>query len=277
MSKNRVPKNPLKAKIHEIIFEAETPIGKIFDVSLLIAILLSVLIVMLESVVPINRKYGELLVILDWVITVLFTIEYVLRIYAVRKPWRYIFSFYGLVDFLSIIPTYLSVFVPGSHYLTTIRMLRLLRIFRVLKLTKYLVESQTLVIAIGRSRRKITVFLGAVLIIIFIVGSMMYFIEGIIAGNERFSNIPEAMYWAIVTVTTVGYGDITPITPLGKFFSAMLMILAYGVLAVPTGIVSAELVQTQREELHPTLACEGCGREGHADDAEYCKYCGEEL
>ena len=277
MPHKKKPKNPFQAKIHEIIFEAETPIGKIFDISLLVAILLSVLIVMLESVEQINQKYGELLTILDWAITILFTLEYVLRIYAVRKPWRYIFSFYGLVDLLSIIPTYLSVFVPGSHYLTTIRMLRLLRVFRILKLTKYLVESQTLMIAIRKSQRKITVFLGAVLIIIFIVGSMMYFIEGTLAGNEKFANIPESMYWAIVTVTTVGYGDITPITALGKMFSALLMILAYGVLAVPTGIVSVELAQAQKQVEHPTLACKNCGREGHDDDADYCKFCGEEL
>jgi voltage-gated potassium channel len=249
--------------------------GKIFDISLLILILISVAALMLESVREIQKAYGTELKILDWVITILFTAEYILRIYAVKKPWKYIFSFYGMVDLLAILPTYISPFVSNASVLGNVRILRLFRVFRVLKLAPYLVESTILVTAMKKSMRKISVFLGMVLIIVVMVGSLMYFIEG--QSNDKFSSIPRAMYWAIVTVTTVGYGDITPETPIGQFFSALLMILGYGVLAVPTGIVSVEMKNATDNVSINTTSCEHCGREGHADDAEFCKFCGERL
>jgi voltage-gated potassium channel len=274
MAKKRL--SPLRARIHEVIFEADTPAGKIFDVSLLILILLSVLALMLETVGEIQTAYGPQLLVFEWIITGLFTIEYILRIYSVQKPWSYIFSYYGLIDLLAILPTYISPFVMGTQYLTTVRILRLLRVFRVLKLSSYLTESTVLLTALRASRRKIEVFLGTVLIVVVIIGSVMYFIEG--PFNDKFNSIPRAMYWAIVTITTVGYGDITPLTSIGQFFSALLMILGYGILAVPTGIVSVELAQAQlTENKLNTRACQSCSREGHDSDAIFCKYCGESL
>lgn len=272
MSKQR---HSFRSRVHEVIFEADTRYGKIFDVSLLILILISVAALMLESVKEIHDRYGTELIYLDWLITILFTIEYILRIYAVKKPWKYIFSFYGIVDLLAILPTYISPFISHASVLGNVRILRLFRVFRVLKLAPYLIESTILVTAIRKSMRKISVFLGMVLVIVVMVGSLMYFIEG--QTNEKFSSIPRAMYWAIVTVTTVGYGDITPQSPLGQFFSAMLMILGYGVLAVPTGIVSVEMRDAQDKLSTNTISCENCGKEGHADDAVYCKSCGEKL
>ena len=264
-----------KSRIHEIIFEADTGAGKVFDISLLILILISVGELMLETVKPFSITYDRELMVVDWIITILFAIEYGLRIYVVKKPWKYIFSFYGLVDLLAILPTFASIFISGANVLANVRILRLFRVFRVLKLAPYLVESTILLTALKASRRKVTVFLGMVLIIVVIVGSIMYFIEG--QSNEKFSSIPRAMYWAIVTVTTVGYGDITPQTSIGQFFSAMLMILGYGVLAVPTGIISVELNNAQDQIATNTISCESCGHSGHGDDAVYCKYCGEKL
>ena len=269
----------LKQKIFDIIFEADTPSGKVFDVSLLVLILMSVIIIMLESVPEYDEKYGTLLHTLDWIITGLFTIEYALRIWCLGNPWRYIRSFYGIVDLLSILPMYLTlVFVgSGSNVFMTIRALRLLRVFRVLRVTNYLVEAQTLSSAIRASRNKILVFLGTVMILVVIVGSMMYFLEGIIYENENFDSIPRSVYWAIVTVTTVGYGDITPVSSLGQFFSALLMIVGYGILAVPTGIVSAEMVSSNAESKMDNRACSHCGQENHDYDAVFCKHCGEKL
>lgn len=266
-----------RERIHEIIFEAETPAGKGFDVMLLIFILVSVVVVMLESVDSISTQYKELFTWMEWAFTILFTLEYGLRIYSVGKPWKYIFSFYGWVDLLSILPTYLSLVIAGSHYLITIRALRLLRVFRILKLGNYLTESATLMEALKASSRKIIVFLGAVMTLVIIIGSAMYLIEG--NSNSGFTSIPRSMYWAIVTVTTVGYGDITPSTTLGQFFSAILMIMGYGILAVPTGIVSVELAQVQREKdkLLNTTCCPNCAKTGHDFDAEFCKYCGSRL
>lgn len=276
MSKIKSSKHPtFRSRVHEVIFEADTPMGKLFDIFLLILILISVAALMLESVREIQKAYGPELKILDWVITILFTAEYILRIYAVKKPWKYIFSFYGMVDLFAILPTYISPFVSNASVLGNVRILRLFRVFRVLKLAPYLVESAILVTAMKKSTRKISVFLGMVLIIVVMVGSLMYFIEG--QSNDKFSSIPRAMYWAIVTVTTVGYGDITPETPIGQFFSALLMILGYGVLAVPTGIVSVEMKNATDNVSTNTTSCEHCGREGHSDDAEYCKFCGERL
>ncbi|MEM6763373.1 MAG: ion transporter [Bacteroidota bacterium] len=266
-----------KRKLHEIIFEADTPEGKTFDLILLLMIVLSVLVVILESVDFINQRFSGLFFYLEWIFTILFTIEYVLRILSVGKPWKYITSFYGIVDLFSILPTYLSLFFAGTHYLITIRALRLLRIFRILKLGNYLTESRVLLSALKASQQKITVFLVAVLTIVLIVGATMYLIEG---GEENgFDSIPRSMYWAIVTVTTVGYGDITPSTTLGQFLSAILMVMGYGILAVPTGIISAELTQIQAkgEQGYNTQSCPSCSREGHDNDATFCKFCGSPL
>lgn len=263
-----------RARLHEIIFEADTRAGRFFDIALFWAILLSVATVALESVAQIRASYGPQLRLLEWLFTVLFSIEYALRLYSVSRPVKYAVSFFGLVDLLAVMPSYLSLFVAGAQSLLIIRMLRLLRIFRVLKLVHYLSEAAALTAALKASRRKITVFLGTVLNIAAIVGALMYLIEGEASG---FTSIPRSMYWAVVTMTTVGYGTIVPVTPLGQLVSALLMILGYGILAVPTGIVSAELVRQDRKTSLNTQACSSCSAEGHDDDATHCKYCGERL
>jgi len=263
-----------KEHIHEVIFEAETPAGKRFDIALLVLIVISIALVMLESVRAINQLYGEWIYILEWVVTIFFTIEYLLRIYAVRSSWKYITSFFGVIDLLSIIPTYIGLFVAGSHYLLVVRGLRLLRVFRVLKLSRFLGESAILITALKASRYKITVFLGTVLSLATIIGAIMYLIEG---EENGFTSIPMSIYWAIVTLTTVGFGDIAPKTDLGKFLATIVMIMGYGVIAVPTGIVSVELSQAQEESMASTRSCHDCGQEGHTADAIYCKYCGEKL
>ncbi len=262
-----------RASLHEIIFESNTPAGKAFDVGLLWAILLSVLVVVLESVAHIRADYGPTLRAVEWGFTALFTVEYVLRLYTVRKPLRYLLSFYGVVDLMALLPTYLSVMIPGAQSLLVVRVLRLLRIFRVLRLVGFLGEAHVLLSALRASRRKITVFLGAVLSTVIIMGALMYLIEGEESG---FDNIPRGMYWAIVTMTTVGYGDIAPKTVVGQFMASVLMILGYGVLAVPTGIVSVELAAASRHGINPE-ACPGCGAEGHDVDAAFCKHCGTKL
>lgn len=264
----------MKEKLHEIIFEADTPAGKAFDVALLFAIVISVLAVMLESVNSINSEYGQYLDGFEWFFTALFTVEYVLRIYATGKPLRYIFSFFGIIDLLSLIPTYLSFFIIGSHSLIVIRSLRLLRIFRVLKLARFLGEANTLITALRASRSKITVFMFAVFCITMILGTLMYLIEG---GENGFTSIPRSIYWAIVTLTTVGYGDIAPQTVLGQALASLIMILGYGIIAVPTGIVGAEIAYQKKDEDITTVVCPECSEEGHDADAEYCKYCGSHL
>lgn len=261
-------------KLHEIIFEADTPVGKAFDVALLLSISLSVLVVMLDSMPDIRASHRSALVALEWLFTLLFTLEYALRIASVRRPWRYITSFFGVIDLLSILPTYLSLFIPGSQYLTVVRILRMLRVFRILKLAQYLQAAQTLRLALRASQQKITVFLLTVVSLVVIVGSLMYVIEGEAAG---FTDIPTSIYWAIVTMTTVGYGDIAPITPLGKTLASVVMLLGYGIIAVPTGIVTVELSRAKSPETISTQVCPHCGREGHDADAIFCKYCGEKL
>lgn len=270
--------SPLRQKIHEIIFEAETPAGKGFDIILLWLIGISVVVVMLESVPRVAAEYQRLFTIVEWVVTILFTIEYILRIYSVYRPFAYIFSFYGIVDLLSILPTYLSLFFPGTHYLVTIRALRLLRVFRVLKLTTHLSQGAILVDALKSSRTKITVFMMAVMAIVTIVGSAMYLIEGTYP-DTAFTSIPISIYWAIVTLTTVGFGDIVPKTELGQFLSAVLMILGYAIIAVPTGIVSTEIARADTGESSEanTTSCPNCSRYGHDSDAEFCKFCGNAL
>ena len=262
-----------RAKLHEVIFEADTPAGKAFDLLLILAILFSVVIVSLESVPEVRAQHGQQLRAAEWVITILFTIEYILRLMCVERPMTYAKSFFGIVDLLAILPTYISVLVPGTQALTVVRVLRLLRIFRVLKLVQYVSEARTLSVALRASAKKIFVFLFVVVIIVVIVGSLMYLVEGPANG---FDNIPRSIYWAVVTLTTVGYGDIAPGTSLGRFIAVCVMILGYGIIAVPTGIVTRELVREDRSRF-TTRVCRSCNAEGHDVDAEYCKFCGRSL
>ena len=261
-----------KQHLHEIIFEADTKAGRIFDLVLIVSIILSVIAVMLDSTQSIRQQYGDQLYIIEWFFTILFTIEYVLRIYSVGKPSKYVTSFYGVIDFLAIAPTYLSLVIPGSQYLLVIRILRVLRVFRVLKFVQYISEATLLLKALKASKRKIIVFLFFVLASVVILGSLMYLIEG---TENGFTSIPRSIYWSIVTLTTVGYGDISPQTPLGQVLASIIMILGYGVIAVPTGIVTSEMTVIKRRT--KTQACPQCSLEGHDDDAEFCKHCGAKL
>jgi voltage-gated potassium channel len=263
-----------RSRMHEIIFEADTPVGKAFDVLLILCILVSVLAVLLDSVKEIRNAYGSLLTTAEWFFTLLFTLEYLLRLLSVGRPLRYACSFFGLVDLLAILPTYLSLLLPGSHYLLVIRILRILRIFRIFKLVQYLSEARLLIQALRASGRKITVFLFTVLTLVIIFGSLMYMIEG---GDSGFTSIPRSIYWAIVTLTTVGYGDIAPQTNLGQVLASLVMVLGYGIIAVPTGIVTVELGQAYARQKVSTQACPECSAEGHDSDAVHCKYCGGRL
>ncbi len=262
-----------RIKLYEIIFEADTPSGKFFDILLIWAILTSVTVVFLESINELKIDYGNWFVLLEWIFTVLFTIEYGFRIISVRKPFKYIFSFFGVVDFLAIIPTYLSLLITGSQYLLVIRILRLLRVFRVFKLTHLVKQSDVLVYALKASRAKIAVFLFAVVTLVVIIGALMYVIEG---PENGFTSIPVSMYWAIVTLTTVGYGDISPQSPVGQLLASMVMIMGYGIIAVPTGIVSVEIASATKKQV-TTQVCPSCISEGHDKDAVYCKFCGAKL
>ena len=266
-------RQPWRLTLYEVIFEADTPAGKAFDVVLLWAIVLSIISVVLETVPAVSEEYGFYLYMFEWFVTVLFTIEYVLRIISAGKPMKYITSFYGIIDLLAILPTYISLVIVGSQYLLVIRGLRLLRVFRVLKLSRYLGEADTLKRALKHSSAKIIVFLGTVLTLVIIIGAIMYLIEG---PKNGFTSIPTSMYWAIVTLTTVGYGDIAPQTVVGQILASFVMILGYAIIAVPTGIVSVELGKVDRES-KPGKACVNCGLQEHADDAVYCKRCGEQL
>lgn len=259
-------------KVYEIVFEAETPAGKAFDMALIAVILLSVFAVFLESVRSVREIFGYELFIAEWFFTILFSIEFILRLVAVKRPMRYVFSFYGLVDLMAILPTYVSLLFPGTQYLLVIRILRLLRIFRILKLTSYISESRVITTALQRSRQKIIVFLVAIFTIVTVVGSLMYVVEG---EEHGFTDIPTSIYWAIVTLTTVGYGDLSPKTGLGKFLASIVMIMGYGIIAVPTGIVTAELTRAAKPA--STHVCHECHAEGHDLDATHCKYCGAML
>ncbi|MFN7144136.1 MAG: ion transporter [Myxococcota bacterium] len=263
----------LRERLHEIVFESDTPAGRAFDVVLLVAILVSVSAVVLETVPVIRASAGRGLDTAEWVFTALFTAEYVLRLLIVRNPVRYVFSYFGLVDLVSILPTWLGLVYPGAESFLVIRTLRLLRIFRVLKMVRFLEEARVLLTAVRASARKIAVFLGTVLSIVVIVGALMYVIEG---PRHGYTSIPTSMYWAVVTLSTVGYGDIAPGTPLGKFLASLLMVLGYGMIAVPTGIVTVELTHAARAGA-TTTACKACGRQGHDVDATFCKWCGGEL
>lgn len=267
--------DPKRELLHEILFESDTPMGRRFNIFLLLTIAASVAVVMLETVEPIDRRFSKLFDVLEWTFTIFFTIEYALRLYAVYTPRRYATSFFGIVDLIAVLPSYITFFLSGPQYLLIVRALRLLRIFRILKLAQFRKESNVLILSLRASRNKIAVFLYTVLILVILIGSTMYVIEGN-TNSEAFSSIPRSIYWAIVTLTTVGYGDITPITPIGQFFSAMVMILGYAIIAVPTGIVSAELSRVKANNRN-TQTCRFCARVGHDDDAKYCKHCGEIL
>jgi voltage-gated potassium channel len=262
-----------RGRLHEIIFEADTAEGKAFDVVLLCAILLSVTAVLLESVPAIRARHEFALRAVEWFFTILFTIEYVLRFISVGRPIRYALSFYGIVDLLAIVPTYLSLLIPGTQSLIVIRALRLLRVFRVFKLVRYLNAGKLLSQALWDSRHKIVVFLGTVLTLVLIIGALMYLIEGAESG---FDSIPRSVYWAIVTLTTVGYGNIAPQTALGQTLASFVMILGYSIIAVPTGIVTVAIARATEQKIS-TQACPQCSAEGHDADAKFCKYCGAKL
>jgi voltage-gated potassium channel len=267
----------LRHRLHTIIFEAETPAGKLFDMSLIGLIVLSLLTVILESVASIRNEYGVFLTYAEYIITIIFSLEYVLRIFVVNKPFKYIFSFYGMIDLIAILPTYLSLLFPGIHVLLSFRAIRLLRVFRLLKLVSYMSAADAISESIYNSRRKISVFIFVVLINSILFGSVMYVVEG---EENGFVDIPTSIYWSIVTMTTVGYGDISPVTALGKLIAVVLMIMGFGVIAVPTGIVSAEMAMLERKkqgEKNHTESCRHCLKEGHDTDAAFCKHCGEKL
>jgi len=274
-----VQMTPWRRRLHEVIFEADTPAGLAFDTALLVAIVLSVLVVILASMEEVARDWGQALFWAEWVFTILFTVEYVLRLAVVARPGLYARSFYGIVDLTSIIPTYLSLFVSGAESLLVVRMLRMLRLFRVFKLANHLDEGRMIVDALQRSARKITVFMTTVVALITIMGAFMYVIEG---PEHGFTSIPIGMYWAAVTITTVGYGDISPGTPVGKLLATVAMLLGYAIIAVPTGIVGAEMAREMNGEggsgrVHNPHACPACGAEGHHMDAVYCRVCGAPL
>lgn len=277
MEKDQAPDlDDLKKRVYEIIFEADTPAGKIFDLLLLAVIFSSVVVVMAESVEHIRLRYFDLLHLLEWIFTIFFTIEYCLRLWCVKRPVAYATSAFGIIDLLAVLPAYLQLLLPGSQYLLIIRVMRVLRIFRILKLSQFVREGNIIMAAVRASRIKILVFLTFILLSVTVIGAVMYMVEG--HFNESFANIPVSIYWAIVTLTTVGYGDISPVTNLGRILSAIVMIMGYAVIAVPTGIVSAEFArQRQPAPEITTQVCPHCTKEGHDPDAVFCKYCGKSL
>lgn len=262
-----------KKRLQEIIFEADTPAGKAFDVILIVSVLISVMAVMLESIESVEARYGEVLRSVEWFFTILFSIEYALRLYAVQKSFRYALSFFGIVDFLAILPTYIDLFIPGSHYFMAIRILRVLRIFRVFKLVAYIKETDLLIAALKASRRRILVFLLAVLTLVVMLGAFMYMIEGADAG---FTSIPRSVYWAVVTLTTVGYGDISPKTGVGQTLAALIMILGYSLIVVPTGFVTVAYSAAGKRGTSRRV-CQKCGCDDHDEDAGFCKLCGNKF
>ncbi len=260
-----------RGKLNAIIFGAETPSGRAFDIALIIIIMLSVVTVMCESIQSVRTEYATTLAVLEWLFTILFTIEYVLRLLCAARPLKYVTSFFGVIDLLATIPTYLSLLIPGAQFFVVIRLLRILRVFRVLKLARFLSEADILMKALRQSRHKILIFMSAVLTLVVILGSLMYLIEG---RENGFTSIPRSIYWAIVTLTTVGYGDISPQTNLGQVLASIVMIMGYAIIAVPTGIVTAEMVASARSSQR---FCAECRVGGHDDDARYCKYCSQPL
>lgn len=263
-----------RAALHQVIYEADTPAGRLFDAVLIGAILLSVLVVMLDSVHWISEKYGSALYAAEWFFTVLFTIEYVLRLTCVARPLKYATSPFGIIDLLAVIPTYVDLFLPGGRYLMAVRVLRVLRIFRTFKLFEYMDEGAYIIRALKASRKKISVFLFAVLNLVVVLGALMYLIEG---EENGFTSIPRSVYWCVVTLTTVGYGDIAPQTTLGMGLATAVMIIGYGIIAIPTGIVTVEMVHQATASRKSTQACPSCVAEGHDTDALFCKCCGARL
>ncbi len=273
------PKKDWKYKLHEIIYGTHTPAGKLFDIALLVVIVYSVIVVMLESIPSFDEKFHGFLNVSEWIVTILFTIEYILRIVCIKSPKRYIFSFFGIIDFLSTIPKYLSFFIVGSQYITAFRALRLLRVFRILKLVRFIGESNNLLRALKASRTKIFIFVFFILVVSVLLGTIMYLVEG---PEHGFNSIPHSVYWTIVTLTTVGYGDISPETGLGQIIATIIMIVGYGIIAVPTGIVSAEYVTETRKNKKKKKAkeeknCAECGTVILRPDAMYCRVCGFRL
>ena len=267
------PLSPIQRKIHDVIFEADTFWGKVFDTTLLILIFLSVTITALDSVEDFHLRYGSLFNTFEWVFTVLFTIEYILRIYCVAKPLYYAISFFGIIDLVAVLPNYISLFIPDVRFLSVIRILRFFRVFRLFKLVHFTHEVEVLLISLKRSIKRIAIFTFYVFIIVICIGSIMYVIEG---PENGFTSIPTSVYWAVVTLTTVGYGDISPKTPLGQAFSFFIMLLGYGIIAIPTGIVTSEMIIPKKEKI-TTQSCPYCCKEGHDADAKFCKYCGKPL
>lgn len=261
-------------KLHEVIYESNTPAGKAFDVALLFAIFTSIMVIMLDSVQSLHKEYGRIFLILEWAFTILFTIEYILRLISIRTPRKYVFSLLGIIDLVALIPSYLSIIVVGAQSLLVFRALRLLRVFRIFKLGHFLTEINFLKLALKGSIRKISIFLLTVLTLTVILGSIMYLVE---KKENGFSNIPESIYWAIVTITTVGYGDISPVTPLGKFVAAVVMLIGYAIIAVPTGIITHDLALAARQKKELPESCPNCSSEGHESDALFCKFCGSSL
>ncbi|MFC0268061.1 ion transporter [Kushneria aurantia] len=275
MNETSQKKRPsLRDRLFHVIFESDTPMARGFDIVLIVLILLSVTVVMLDSVAAWRARYGTLFHTLEWGFTLIFTLEYALRLYCLERPLRYARSPYGLIDLISILPSWLSLIIPGANSLLVVRVLRIMRLFRVLRLMEFVGEGHLLMEALRRSHAKILMFFLTVMALVIVFGAMIYLIEPIEAG---FTSIPRSIYWAIVTMTTVGYGDIAPITPLGQFISAMMMILGYSILAVPTGVFSAEVMRSIRQNRYSEEACPGCGHEGHEKDAQYCRLCGTWL
>lgn len=263
-----------RLRLHEVIYGTHTPAGKLFDIILLVVILYSIIIVMMESVPRFDNKFHDFFNISEWIVTILFSIEYGLRLVCIKRPSKYIFSFFGIIDLLSTIPKYLTFFFVGSQYFTAFRALRLLRVFRILKLVRFIGESNNLARAVKSSKTKIFVFVFFVLIVSVLLGTIMYLVEG---PEHGFNSIPHSVYWTIVTLTTVGYGDISPETPLGQFIATFIMIIGYGIIAVPTGIVSAEYVAAKQHENDEGRSCPNCSAEIYRSDADYCRKCGYDL
>lgn len=263
----------LKDTLYEVIFGTQTKAGQYFDIALIVTIICSELVLILSTVGSINTRYEEALFILEWVFTLLFTIEYGVRLYCSPKPWAYAKSFYGIVDLIAVLPSYLAFLFPGSHYLLIVRLIRVMRIFRILKLARFLKDSNILLRSLLMAQRKIFVFFSTVAILVTVLGSLMFVVEG---PNNGFTSIPISIYWAIVTITTVGYGDIVPQTEIGKALAAFTMLLGYSILAVPTGIITAELSQELRTQ-RDLIRCTNCSVSGHETDARYCRKCGTEL
>jgi voltage-gated potassium channel len=270
---NKTP-NRLQRKLHEIIDGVDTPAGKLFDLILLFLIIVSIVVVMLESVASIQIKYGPELDIIEWVITIFFTLEYIGRVYSDKKPLKYIFSFYGIIDLLATLPGYIDLLFPGLHFLVSLRAVRLLRVFRILQLAHFVGAGNSLIDALKKSRTKIAVFLFAVIVICIMLGTVMYIVEG---PENGFSSIPMSVYWTIVTLTTVGFGDITPQTPLGQLISVVIMILGYGIIAVPTGLITAQFMSKENTTPSDLSSCSNCNAKRHHENAEFCYNCGSKL